>query len=77
MQLYYFVGKDITELDSRYKSKFDFVSIYAEKKKQSLNETYNVFPQEIKFMDKQLSLISTRCLERNTLNFVLVSDEKL
>ena len=77
MQLYYFVGKDITKLDSRYKSKFDFVSIYAEKKKQSLNETQDIFPEVRQLMDQQLSLISTMVLERNTLKFVVVIDEKV
>ena len=39
MQPYSFTSKETTKSDSRYKSKFDFVSIYVEKKKQSLNET--------------------------------------
>ena len=77
MQLYYFVGKYITESDSRYKSKLYFFSSYVEKKKQSLNETRNLFPQVRKFTDQQLSLISTRDIERNTLNFAVLSDEKV
>ena len=63
--------------DSRHKSKFNFVSIYAEKKKQYLDETQNLFPQVRQLTDQQLLLISTRDLERNTFKFFVVSDEKV
>ena len=60
MHMYYFLSKESTELDSIYKSKFDFVSSHAEEKKQALDETHHLFPHAIKLRDQQLSLISTK-----------------
>ena len=73
---YSFTGEGIPGSNSRYRSKFDFVSSYAEEKKQALNETQYIFPKVKKLADQQLSLISTRDLERNTLKFSMKDDEK-
>ena len=52
MQQYSFGSKETTELDPRYKSDFDFISSYAKKKKQSLDETQNLFPYLRKLSDQ-------------------------
>ena len=45
--------------------------------KQALNETPYLFPEVRKLADQQLSLISTKDLERNTLKFSMIDDEKV
>ena len=44
IQQYSFASESSTKSNSRYKFKFYFVSSYVEKTKQSLDETYNIFP---------------------------------
>ena len=74
---YYLHEEGSTGYDSRYRYKFDFVSSYAGQKKQSLNETQNIFAQVRKLANQQLLLISTVDLEWKTLKFAIIDDEKV
>ena len=74
---YSFIEEGSAGSDSRYRSKFEFVSSYVEQRKKYLNETQNLFPRVRKLANQQLSLISTRDLEMNTLKFSMIDDEKV
>ena len=77
MQQYSFGDEGKTESSSRYKSRTEVMSSYADKEMQSLEETKNLFPRVRKLINKKTSLISTRDAERNTPKFAIVSDKKV
>ena len=50
---------------------------YADKEMHSLDETKNLLPRVRKLINKKTSLISTQDVERNTLKFDMVCDNKV
>ena len=77
MHQYSFRGEGNAESSSYFKSKADLVSSYAEKQMQSSEETRNLLPQVRSLINQKTSLISTRDAEKNTLKFIVVSDNKV
>ena len=77
MHQYSFGGEGSLDPSSGFKSRAKFVSSYAEKHMQSLEETKNLLPRVRSLVNQKTSLISTRDVERNTLKFSMVSDKKI
>ena len=77
MHQYSFREEGNAESSSRYKSRTELVSSYADKQMQSSEETKNLLPRVINLINQKTSLISTRDAERNTLKFTVVSDKKV
>ena len=77
MQQCSFEDEGKIESSSRYKSKIDLMSSYADKEVHLLDETKNLLPQVRKLINQKNSLVSTRDVERNTLKFVVLSDKKV
>ena len=77
MQQYSFEDEGKIESSSRYKSKIELMSSYADKDMQSLDETKSLLPQVRKLINKKNSLVSTWYVESNTLKFAMVSDKKV
>ena len=77
MHQYSFEEEGNAESNSRYKSKTELVSSYADKQMQSSKETNNLLPRVRNLINQNTSLISTRDAKRNTLKFVVVSDKKV
>ena len=77
MQQYYFEDEGKLESSSRYKSKTDLMSSYADKEMYSLDETKNQLPWVRKLINQKTLLVSTWDVERNTLKFVVVSDKRV
>ena len=74
IQHYSILDNEKTESKYLYKSKFDLILSYVEKKNQSFDETQILFPQVRKLTGEKVSLVSNKDLERNTLKFAVVSD---
>ena len=77
MQQYSFEDEGKIESSSRYKSRIDLMSSYADKEMQSLDETKNLLSRLRKLNNQKNSLVFTQDIERNTLKFVVVSDKKV
>ena len=77
MKQYSFEDEGKIESSSRYKSKKDLMLSYADKEMQSLDATKNMLPRVRKLINNKNSLISTQDVERNTLEFAVVSDKKV